>query len=74
MDQETGLQNLFPIRIWYCHRGTRLRREWKGKTYEVIVRDDGSFEYNGEIYRSLSSVASGITGTHWNGKKFFGVK
>ena len=55
-------------------RGTRLRREWKGKTYEVIVRDDGSFEYNGEIYRSLSSVASGITGTHWNGKKFFGVK
>lgn len=55
-------------------KGTRLRREWKGKTYEVVVRDDGTFEYNGEIYRSLTSVAGVITGTHWNGKKFFGVK
>ena len=55
-------------------KGARLRREWKGKTYEVVVRDDGNFEYEGEIYRSLSSIAGVITGTHWNGKKFFGVK
>ena len=55
-------------------KGARLRREWKGKTYEVVVREDGNFEYEGEIYRSLSSVAGTITGTHWNGKKFFGVK
>ena len=55
-------------------KGARLRREWKGKTYEVLVRDDGSFEYDGEIYRSLTSIAGVITGTHWNGKKFFGVK
>ena len=54
--------------------GTRLCRDWKGKTYEVVVREDGTFEYNGEIYRSLTSVAGVITGTHWNGKKFFGVK
>ena len=54
--------------------GVRLHKEWKGRTYEVVVRDDGSFEYDGEIYRSLSFVASAITGTHWNGKKFFGVK
>jgi len=54
-------------------KGARLRREWRGKTYEVIVCDDGRFEYNGEIYRSLTSVAKVITGTHWNGKKFFGV-
>ena len=45
-------------------KGARMRKEWKGKTYEVVVRDDGSFEYNGEIYRSLSSVAETITGTH----------
>ena len=55
-------------------KGARLRREWKGKTNEVLVRDDGSFEYDGEIYRSLTSIAGVITGTHWNGKKFFGVK
>ena len=55
-------------------KGARLRREWKGKTYEVTVCNDGCFEYNGEIYRSLSSVAETITGTHWNGKRFFGVK
>ena len=55
-------------------KGARLRREWKGKTYEVTVCNDGCFEYNGEIYRSLSSVAEAITGTHWNGKRFFGVK
>lgn len=55
-------------------KGTRLCRDWKGKTYEVFVRDDGKFEFDGEIYRSLSAVASAITGTHWNGKKFFGVK
>ena len=48
-------------------KGARLRKEWKGKTYEVIVQDDGSFEYEGEIYRSLSSIAGVITGTHWNG-------
>ena len=52
-------------------KGTRLRRDWKGKTYEVFVRDDGKFEYDGAVYRSLSAVATEITGTHWNGKKFF---
>ena len=55
-------------------KGTRLRRDWKGKTYEVFVREDGKFEYDGAIFRSLSAVAGEITGTHWNGKKFFGVK
>lgn len=55
-------------------KGTRIYRDWKGKTYEVFVREDGKFEFDGEIYRSLSAVASTITGTHWNGKKFFGVK
>ena len=54
-------------------KGARLRKEWKGKTYEVTVREDGSLEYDGKIYRSLSSIAGVITGTHWNGKKFFGV-
>ena len=55
-------------------KGARLHKEWRGRTYEVLIRDDGCYEYEGEVYRSLSSVATVITGTHWNGKKFFGVK
>ena len=55
-------------------RGTRLCRDWKGKTYEVIVHPNNKFEFEGEMYRSLSAIADKITGTHWNGKKFFGVK
>lgn len=55
-------------------QGTRLVKEWKGKIYTVIITGDGRYEYDGEIYRSLSAVADKITGTHWNGKKFFGVK
>ncbi|MBO4630345.1 MAG: DUF2924 domain-containing protein [Lentisphaeria bacterium] len=55
-------------------KGTRLCRDWKGKPHEVLVRQDGGFEYEGEIYRSLTAIAEKITGTHWNGKKFFGVK
>ena len=55
-------------------RGTRLVKEWKGKCYSVTATGDGRFEYDGETYRSLSAVADKITGTHWNGKKFFGVE
>ena len=55
-------------------KGTRLYRDWKGKTYEVLVHQDGRFEYDGDVYRSLTAIAEKITGTHWNGKKFFGVK
>jgi hypothetical protein len=52
--------------------GTKLIREYRGKKYEVIKLDSG-FEYNGKTYRSLSAIANEITGTKWNGKKFFGV-
>lgn len=52
--------------------GTRFIRELKGKKYEVTALDKG-FSYNGKIYKSLSSIANEITGTRWNGKKFFGV-
>lgn len=52
--------------------GTKLVREFKGKRYIVIVLNDG-YEFNGEKYKSLSAIANKITGTRWNGKKFFGV-
>jgi len=53
--------------------GTRLVREWNGKRYEVTVVE-GGFEYAGKPYRSLSAVTNAITGTHWNGPDFFGLR
>jgi hypothetical protein len=53
--------------------GTRLVREWNGRTYEVTVVY-GGFEYEGRRYRSLTAIATAITGTHWNGRAFFGLK
>lgn len=52
--------------------GTKLVREFKGKRYSVTVMQNG-YEYNGKKYKSLSAIANEITGTRWNGKKFFGV-
>ena len=52
--------------------GTKLVREFRGRRYTVLVLQDG-YEFNGKKYRSLSAVANKITGTRWNGKKFFGV-
>jgi hypothetical protein len=53
--------------------GTRLIREWRGKTYVVEVADD-RFLHDGESYASLSHVARAITGTRWSGPRFFGLK
>ena len=53
--------------------GTRLLREWQGRTYDVLVLDDG-FAWQGTSYRSLSALAGKITGTAWSGPLFFGVK
>jgi hypothetical protein len=53
--------------------GTRLVREWRGRTHEVLVLDDG-FAWQGRHYRSLSAIARKITGTAWSGPLFFGLK
>jgi hypothetical protein len=53
--------------------GTRLVREWRGRTCEVLVLDDG-FSWQGTRYRSLSALARTITGTAWSGPLFFGLK
>jgi hypothetical protein len=53
--------------------GTRLIREWQGKRYEVTIIA-GGFEYDGKPYRSLSAITKAITGTHWNGRSFFGLR
>ncbi len=53
--------------------GTELRRTWKGNDLVVTVTASG-FDLNGTSYRSLSAVATAITGTNWNGHVFFGLK
>jgi hypothetical protein len=53
--------------------GTRLMREWRGRSYDVLVLDAG-FSWQGTRYRSLSAIARKITGTAWSGPLFFGLK
>jgi len=53
--------------------GTRFIRDWNGKRYEVEVLDKG-FAFNGKQYRSLTAIATEITGTKWNGHEFFGLR
>jgi hypothetical protein len=52
--------------------GTVLVRVYKGQRLEVTVRADG-FEFQGNLYGSLSAAARAITGAHWNGPLFFGL-
>jgi hypothetical protein len=53
--------------------GTVLGREWNGQMQRVAVLADG-FAWNGKTYPSLSKVALAITGTRWNGPRFFGMR
>ena len=52
--------------------GTVLVREWDRQSQRVMVMSDG-FAWNGQTYDSLSKVAFAITGTKWNGPRFFGL-
>ena len=53
--------------------GTMLVREWDRKSHRVMVLADG-FAWNGQSYDSLTKVAFAITGTRWNGPRFFGLR
>ena len=53
--------------------GTKLIREWDGVAHTVTVLKDG-FDWRGQRYKSLSAVARAITGTRWNGYRFFGLR
>lgn len=48
-------------------------REWQGVTHQVTVLAEG-FTYRGRRYGSLSEIACRITGAHWSGPTFFGLK
>lgn len=53
--------------------GTSLLRAWGGRTHTVLVRENG-FEHEGRRYASLTEVARAITGAHWSGPRFFGLR
>lgn len=53
--------------------GTVLVREWDHKSHRVMVMPEG-FAWNGQTFDSLSKVAFAITGTNWNGPRFFGLR
>jgi hypothetical protein len=53
--------------------GSTLLREWHGRTYTVLALD-GGFEMGGQRFASLSEIARHITGAHWSGPRFFGVR
>lgn len=53
--------------------GTLLTREWNGQNHRVMVVK-GGFEWDGGIHDSLSKIAHAITGTRWNGPRFFGLR
>lgn len=53
--------------------GARLIREWHGREHVVDVTGDG-YVWQGEVWSSLSAIAREITGAHWSGPRFFGVR
>lgn len=53
--------------------GTVLTREWGGVTHRVMVLEEG-FAWAGQVCRSLSEIATLISGARWSGPRFFGLK
>ena len=77
-DASAALAGTSPISQGAMPEGTRLVRQWKGRTHEVVILGDSAgkdrIEWNGRRYRSLSAVAKEITGTSRNGPAFFGLR
>lgn len=53
--------------------GARLTRTWKGSEVEVVVEAEG-FRWNDQLFPSLSAAATAISGSRWNGPRFFGLR
>lgn len=69
---EIAASAISPDRAPALRTGTRLTREWHGRTHHVHVVD-GGFRYGDQHYRSLTAIAREITGTGWSGPRFFGL-
>jgi Protein of unknown function (DUF2924) len=53
--------------------GALLVREWNGRLERVMILEEG-FAWNGQTFGSLSQIAKAMTGTNWNGHRFFGLR
>ncbi len=75
LDQETRklLRDTRPPREPVVPPGTIITREWRGTRHDVEATGEG-FLYDGTRWKSLSEVARAITGTRWNGPRFFGLR
>ncbi|MCB1498645.1 MAG: DUF2924 domain-containing protein [Bauldia sp.] len=77
LDRETRrqLERRGPVRAEGLELGvgTRLRRVWQGRVVEVVVEAEG-FRFENRMFRSLSAAATAITGSRWNGPRFFGLR
>lgn len=69
----TPLTDVFDQRRRELLPGTVLTREWNRQHHRVMVVADG-FAWEGRTYDSLSKIAHAITGTKWNGPRFFGLR
>ncbi len=71
---DAGREPAFPYpAVQRLKPGSVIIREYDGVQHRVMVTDQG-FAWNGKTFGSLSSVAKAITGTNWNGQRFFGLK
>lgn len=71
--QRTVVRSVKPVNGRLPMPGTVLTRDYKGTELRVTVLAN-SFEFEGEVYKSLSAVAKAVTGQHWNGYYFFGLQ
>jgi len=69
---ETGVARAAPAPALIA--GTQLVREWGGESHHVLMEEKGRYSYRGQTFPSLSALARHITGAHWSGPRFFGVK
>lgn len=68
-----GMKHQPRVRAAAPKPGGRLLREWNGTTHVVEIDTDG-YRWNGRSWSSLSAIAREITGAHWSGPRFFGLK
>jgi hypothetical protein len=77
--KEDGVGAPFDRRAPQTREGTGLKagallvREWNGRLEPVMILED-SFAWNGQTFGSLSQIAKAMTGTNWNGHRFFGLR
>jgi len=77
--EENGVGALFDRRAPQTREGLGLKagallvREWNGRLERVMILEEG-FAWNGQTFGSLSQIAKAMTGTNWNGHRFFGLR